>query len=206
MRLVAHPEYLEMCRSKSFLLSKAVTAKDGFACLQDISESKQKIEVEWGAKMGAGGTREFLEPRGFPDETPLGADQIIMNETLNLHHGQFVGSEWVGAFGEYGNATKFGVLILAKTTENFQRWASSKACLKEVKNIPNGRLFAYIEHTEEDEGGRKGYIVHIDAENGQGAATVKNGIGYVLWHNGDFYHGELKDGLKHGHGTVMNVQ
>jgi len=71
MTQIVHEEYLEMCRGKSFLLSKAVASgaecltckvaaneidKDklspGFKCLKEISDTKMKIELKYGAKMG----------------------------------------------------------------------------------------------------------------------------------------------------------
>jgi len=204
--------YLEMCRGKSFVLSKAVAAGKsgtGKECLAAISEAKTKIETKWGAKMGAGDTQDYLKPKGFKDNKKLGAEQIVMNDTLGLHHPDLDGddlignSKWVKAFQAYAAVTKYGVLILAKTPENFMVWAKSKACLKEVTGIPAGRLFVYIEHTKSDEGGIQGYICSVrrDAESINASATVKNGRGYLLWANGDYYHGDLKNGTRNGKGT-----
>ena len=194
----AIPEYVELCKDKCFLASKAVT---GYKELERISIIKTKLEIHHGAKMGAGTSKEHLEPNGFNDSQPLGAASIITNEDLSLHHDNLGHKRWLEAYAKYAASTKYGVLIFAGTPENFQVWAKSEACLDEVKQIPTGRLFAYIEHTENDEGGRQGYIVHIDAQNFAGSATVANGKGYMLFENGDYYHGELKDEGKDGHGT-----
>jgi len=229
MTQIVKKEYLKMCSEKSFLLSKAVASepateclscgmKDvfkekskekkslGFECLRAISDAKMIIELTYGAKMGAGSTERYLSALGFPNETPLGADQIITNESVCLHHSEYNGTEWVKAFQAYAAATKYGVLILAKTPENFQFWAKSKPCLNEVKGIPQGRLNVYIEHTKDDEGGVQGYICHLNSgAKTSASATVKNGRGYILHADGDYYHGDIKDGLKQGKGKYTHV-
>jgi len=69
---------------KSFLLSKAFasgmecltckavaneTDKDklspGFKCLKETSDTKMKIKLKWGTKMGAGNTERYLGAKGF---------------------------------------------------------------------------------------------------------------------------------------------
>ena len=69
--------------------------------------------------------------------------------------------------------------------------------------MPKGRVYAYIEHTEDDTGGRKGYIVHVNTEDDRGAPTVSDGKGYVIFASGNYYHGELKDGQRNGYGTTI---
>ena len=64
-------------------------------------------------------------------------------------------------------------------------------------------MYAYIEHKEDDTGGRKGYIIHVNAEDKQGAATVSDGKGYLIFASGQYYHGQLKGGKKNGYGTTM---
>ena len=64
MTQIVHKEYLEMCRGKSFLLSKVVasgkesvakqTESPGFKCLRAISDAIMKIELKWGCKYGSG--------------------------------------------------------------------------------------------------------------------------------------------------------
>jgi len=229
MTQIVKKEYLKMCSEKSFLLSKAVASepateclscgmKDvfkekskekkslGFECLRAISDAKMIIELTYGAKMGAGSTERYLSALGFPNETPLGADQIITNESVCLHHSEYNGTEWVKAFQAYAAATKYGVLILAKTPENFQFWAKSKPCLNEVKGIPQGRLNVYIEHTKDDEGGVQGYICAISSgAKTSASATVANGKGYILHANGHYYHGDIKNCNRNGKGTNTYV-
>jgi len=220
MTEIVREEYLEMCRGKSFLLSKAVasgtecltckavaneTSKDelspGFKCLRAISDAKMKIELKYGAKMGAGHTKRYLRAEGFKEKTPLGADQIITNETLCLHHSELDKNGWVEAFQTYAAQTKYGVLILAKTPENLQHWVKSGPCLREVNGIPEGRLFVYIEHTKNDEGGEQGYICDLSSgDSNTASATVPNGRGYLLHADGEYYHGHLNKGLRHGEG------
>ena len=206
--------YLEYCRTRSFILSKVVDPKRGDKHMALIQNTKQKLEIDVGAKMGAGDTRKFLEAKGFKDNTPLGAAQLVMNEDVCLHHTNLFdptkvendpdgeeGRKWLQLYKTYANAVKHGALIVAVKPEYFQDWAKSGACLLEVEDIPDGRLFAYIEHTDDDEGGRQGYIVAIDAQKKRGAATVANGKGYTLYANGNYYHGDLKNDYKNGHGT-----
>ena len=45
-----------------------------------------KIELKYGAKIGAGDTRRYLEAAGFPEGEPLGAMSLAQNENVNLHH------------------------------------------------------------------------------------------------------------------------
>jgi len=220
MTEIVREEYLEMCRGKSFLLSKAVasgtecltckevaneTDKDklspGFECLRAISDAKMKIELKYGAKMGSGDTQVYLGANGFVNDRKLGAEQLISNETLCLHHSELDKSGWVEAFQAYAAQTKYGVLILAKTPKNFQYWAKSDPCLREVTGIPEGRLYVYIEHTKDDEGGEQGYICSISSGASTSAsATVKNGKGYIIHADGTYYHGEIKNGARHGKG------
>jgi len=200
MTTEAHPDYIKYCRGKDFLLSKDVDGKDGFECLKAISEAKQKLELTDGAKMGAGDSRDHLEATGFVEMKPFGAGKIVANEELCLHHGNLGERAWVKPYQGYAAVTKHGVLILAKTLDKFRFWAKSKACIIEVNEIPDGRLYAYLEHNEDDAGGRCGYIVSLDTQNETGSATVRNGKGYMVWSNGAGYHGGLKDGKQHGEG------
>jgi len=195
------PAYLKMCEEKAFLLAKIVDGTSRVS-LATRSRAKQRLETRCGAKMGPYYTRQLLQPRGFVDDRPLRPGSILQNEELCLHHDDFRNdaSAWMEAYEAYAARTKFGVLILAVTTKKFMAWAKSSACRKEVNNIPSGRLFAYIEHADEDEGGRRGYIVSVDPQRDEGAATVSHGQGYILFPNGAYYHGPLKEGLPHTEG------
>ena len=83
--------------------------------------------------MGAGFSKDFLEPKGFIDNQPFGTLSIKTNEDLSLHHTDLGEGRWLKAYAEYAAATKYGVLIFAEIPKNFQVWAKSKASLKEVK-------------------------------------------------------------------------
>jgi len=196
------PAYLKKCEDKAFLLSKSEKTH-GEHCFRRrkypemYSEAKMKIESKYGAKIGSGTTHHYLEAAGFPDAEPLGAMSLIQSESLQKWKWERT------AYPEYAAATKYGALILAVKPKFFQRWAVSCLCRKEVEGIPTGRLFAYIEHQEDDEGGRQGYIVHIDTQNREGATTVANGKGYVLWYSGSYYRGDIKNNKMHGQGASM---
>jgi hypothetical protein len=184
----------DICKKKSFLVSKP---KD---CPHYL-EYKDKLEDTHGAKIGAGNTKEAIID--FLDDKPIGCGQLITVEDLGFSHNLFETDAGLYdvLFQKYAKATKYGVLILVGTLDNFKKWTASKACRKEVEGIPEGRLFAYIEHTPEDNPTDLGYIVHIDAENCDASATVEDGIGYILWNDGQYYHGELRDGIRSGLGT-----
>lgn len=197
-----NPKLLKVCKKKHFLLSNPPIQpgnEGGSSQTQQLLfQAKQRLELTCGAKIGTGGnTRQYLQGffRGFPENKPLGAESLIQNETLGLIQDES-GSDWVDSYTKYASATKYGVLIMAISLENFRLWANSKACLKEVSKIPDGRLFAYIEHTTDDANGRQGYIVSVMAQKIISSPTVDNGKGYVVWANGDCYHGYLIGGQR----------
>ena len=55
--------------------------------------------------MGAGFSKDFLEPKGF-----INSQSIITNEDLSLHHTDLDEGKWLIAYAEYADATKYGVL------------------------------------------------------------------------------------------------
>ena len=117
----ANPVYLEYCRGKSFILSKAVNPWSGDDHMALIQTAKEKIETKYGAIMGAGLTEDFLKLRGFVNGESLGAGQLVMNEELCLHHMDVLSDQkWLPVYKEYGMAVKYGVLIIAVTPEYFQ--------------------------------------------------------------------------------------
>jgi len=224
----AHPAYIEYCKGKSFLASKAVVNDDadeelllvaGDGGAEQISEFKCKIEVTHGAFIGWGTSFGYGYLKGFKEGEPIGAGQIIQQEELCLPrhtHKDMLRDEsdenegddceredCVEVYREYGRNTKYGHLILAGNPANFMAWVKSNASASRDEVI-FCRLFAYIEHTEEDEGGRRGYIVAVDAENFEGEATVSDGIGYVIFHDGSYYHGGLQDGERSGLGKMIS--
>ena len=127
-----------------------------------------------------------------------------MKEELCVQHDD-PDEEWVEAYREYSLHTKYGVLILAETMEEYWLWIKTPSYREQLKKIPYGRLFVYVEHTSEDEGGKRprGFILCIDPGGEYGSATVENGLGYVLFGNGTNYHGGLKDGIRHGKGKFV---
>jgi len=194
----ADDKYIAHCKGKAFLASKVGTNHESLA---SNSKIKQEIESKFGIRIGAGDTRRFLP--GLKENTPLGIGQIVISDELALHHDQL--ESWKEDYWEYGRATKYGHLILAGTLETFEVWAKSEACRKEVAGVPDGRLFAYIQHKEDDEGGSGGYIIAVKAQSNAASATVRNGKGYSLFASGGNYHGELKNGLRHGKGIEKHA-
>ena len=155
-----------------------------------------KIERTHGASRGGGGTHL----KGFPEGKPIGAGQIIQTEELCLENEDLTSHE---ANLEYRKHTKFGHLIIAGTVQNLMVWKKLNA---NTQRGQRGRVWASIEHTAADEGGRRGYILLADAANGdEGSATVENDIGYMVFYDGEYYHGELKDGKAHGNGKCTTV-
>ena len=59
-KLSIKQKYVQICKSKYFLVSKRVM---GHEDMQNISISKQRLEIESGAFVGAGATREHLQRR-----------------------------------------------------------------------------------------------------------------------------------------------
>ena len=256
-------KYVQICKSKYFLVSKRVM---GHEDMQNMSISKQRLEIESGAFVGAGVTREHLQRRiqtqiparvssnrkrklnllaggnkeeeeeaeetfkegnkrqssrqPFVEDEPFGAGSIITADELCLYH-PTVDACWKKLYVEYGMATRYGHLILAGSAVKFLHWSRSKACRKEVRHVPNGRLFIYIRHDPSDEhvsagsgtagngnananATGKGYIVAVDQKNGISAPTVSNGKGYQLFMvGGAYYHGNFRYGKKHGEGMYV---
>lgn len=135
--------------------------------------------MEKGARIGAGATPKLL--KGMPTESPLGVDAVVTNDALRLH---WTKGDWKDAFTHYASLTKYGVLILAGTPENFSNWAQSKACMAEVSKIPGDRLFAYVLHDEGCQPPNQGFIINVNLPEKRASATVANGIGYTLYGSG----------------------
>lgn len=203
------PEHLRQLEGCDFLVSKAVQvnihdqrklqAKDrldeDFAgkiqtCNEVIADVKQILETERNIKMSSCLTFKDLNESDseIKENQPLGPFKLVEIDDLFLHR---------SSVREVQLKCKYGLIILAKTLENFQIWAKSKACVPDVKKSLEGRLFAYIEHEEGDEGGKQGYLLSVRSYN---TTTVPNGIARRIYSNGDYYHGGMKDGDMHGHG------
>ena len=67
---------------------------------------------------------------------------LLHDKTLYGDHGSRKWKEW---YTKYAGMTKMGVIILAGTPENFSEWAKSKACREEVAEVPDGRLWAFVD-------------------------------------------------------------
>ena len=144
-----------MCKGKAFLLSRASFSVDDepeYKTPRFIDSAKQNIEVHHGAKAAAGYSGRFLLDAGFTSNNPLGLKQLVETNDLLLHHDREErglidnGHDfWIDALAEYAEATKHGVLIMAVKPEYLLMWGKAMASLKEVEEIPNGRVHAYIE-------------------------------------------------------------
>ena len=146
-------------------------------------------------KIGAGSTAKVLAGRITPGQPLPGMVPVATDNHLMLHDNTIYGPhgsrKWKEAYNHYVSLSKLGCIILAGTAEKFSEWAQSDACRDEVAGVPDGRLWAFID----------GYIVAVFAQSGLASATVENGKGSVVWADGDYYVGELKDGMQHGEGT-----
>mmetsp|Transcript_24771 Transcript_24771/g.37745 ORF Transcript_24771/g.37745 Transcript_24771/m.37745 type:complete len:329 (+) Transcript_24771:54-1040(+) len=172
-----------------FLASKVVTKEAGFDDLSHNSTLIRELEIDTGAKMGAGSTRKHLD--GFTEEKPLGPMAIITNDHLSLHHsGLDSTGGWKEHYLHYGTKTKYGHVILAGTLPHFCKWAQSKACKDECAKVQKGRLFAYVH----------GYLLHVDAVGGFASGNIVNGKGFIVWASGNYYEGDIRNGKKHGVG------
>jgi len=173
-----------------FLASKVVTKEAGFDDLAHNSQMIRTLELDEGARVGAGTTSKHLQ--GFPAGKPLGPSTIITNDHLCLHHsGLEATGGWKAHYVHYGSKTRFGHLILAGTLEHFRKWAGSGACTGECAQVPTGRLFAYV----------NGYIMHVDAQNDCASANITNGEGFIVYSNGNYYQGTIASGKKTGKGV-----
>eukprot|EP00551_Chaetoceros_affinis_P011165 CAMPEP_0203669120 /NCGR_PEP_ID=MMETSP0090-20130426/5575_1 /ASSEMBLY_ACC=CAM_ASM_001088 /TAXON_ID=426623 /ORGANISM="Chaetoceros affinis, Strain CCMP159" /LENGTH=395 /DNA_ID=CAMNT_0050533723 /DNA_START=55 /DNA_END=1239 /DNA_ORIENTATION=- len=202
------PEYVEICKKKKFLISKRVLGHDD---MQNMSINKQVLEIERGAYIGGGATRTKLNSGGvepFQEGVPLGPGSTIMGEELCLYHPN-IDDCWKDLYVHYGSMTTYGHIILAGSIAKFVHWARSRPCQKEVRGVPNGRLFIYIEHETTCSDGcinnsgvsvGKGYIVSVDKDSGTSAPTVNDGKGYQLLMTGSYYDGYFRDGRRHGEG------
>ena len=180
--------YEELARQSTFVASKVSADVYGV-------DTKISHLAEGRFKIGAAGTVKMLQGRLTPGKPLPGMVPIATDNHLMLHdntiYGKHGSRKWKEAYNHYVSLTKLGCIILAGTAEKFSEWAQSDACRDEVAGVPDGRLWAFID----------GYIVAVFAQSGLASATVENGKGSVVWADGDYYVGELKDGMQHGEGT-----
>ena len=195
-----HLADIELCKGKLFLASKAVTTgdKDLERSLSQVAKHQIEITYGKGKSKAIGGEDIHTQlSEEFPEGKPIGGGKTVEHEEICFRR-----EEWSDeACFEYGKHTKYGHLIVAVTLENFMVWTEANAAAWRRRREMHGRLWVYLEHTETDEGGRRGYIVLVDTEKDEGSlATVENGIGCVVFCCGDCYHGELKDSKMYGKG------
>ncbi len=237
--IVNRPRCQEMCEGKAFLLSRASfsnsTKEETYETPRFIEDAKHNIEVHQGAKAAAGLSGKYIREAGFISNQPLGLDQLVQTNDLLRHHGQdknlmdISHDFWIDALTEYAEATKYGILIMAIKPEFLQIWASASVSLKEIKDIPNGRVHVYIEDDDEEEffvnpqhgeddrrdttssskegRRRQGYILHMDANGtfeSSSSSTVTNGNGVMIFgRRGGYYRGQIQDCKAHGKGKLV---
>ena len=172
----------DVARQATFVASK-VSEK-----VFEVDTMKAKLEAG-DFKIGSGKTAKVLAGRLTPGQKLPGLIPIADDNALLLHDKSL--KNWKEAYTKYVSLSKLGAIILAGDAKGFSAWAKSDACRDEVAKVPDGRLFALIDS----------YIVYVEAQANTGAATVANGKGSIVFANGDYYVGELKDSKKHGEGT-----
>ena len=193
------PAYMEAVKKTVKDFPYMELAGNAFAIGSKVSKNVYEVDTIIGiltrgeAKIGSGKTPELLKGKYTPGVPLKGACPIVTDNHLGLHDAALV--DWRSAYGTYAAATTIGAIIFAGDAEGFATWAKSKPCRDEVAGVPDGRLFALIDS----------YIVSVSAQAGRASATVANGKGSIVWHNGGYYVGEIKDGDMHGEGTHIDV-
>ena len=189
------PAYMEAVKKTVKDFPFLELARGAFAIASKVSKEVYEVDTLYGilmrgeAKIGAGATARLLAGRYTPGVPLKGACPIVTDNHLGLHDAALV--DWRSAYGTYAAATTIGAIIFAGDAEGFATWAKSKPCRDEVAGVPDGRLFALID----------GYIVAVSAQADTASPTVANGKGSVVWADGAYYVGEIKDGKQHGEGT-----
>ena len=190
------PAYMEAVKKTVKDFPFLELAGGAFAIASKVSKEVYEVDTLYGilmrgeAKIGYGDTAYLLAGKYTPGVPLTGACPIVTDNHLGLHDKALV--DWRSAYVTYAAATTIGAIILAGDAEGFSTWAKSKACRAEVADVPDGRLFALID----------GYLVAVFAQAGIAMATVENGKGSVVWADGGYYVGEIKDGVRHGEGTM----
>eukprot|EP00913_Durusdinium_trenchii_P014956 g14029.t2 len=114
---------------------------------------------------------------------------LINDQDLRLK--PFLQDRWLIQYKHYSEKTKYGVLILAGTVDFFRLWAASEACRREVEDVPDGRLFAYIDSC----------IIRVNSPKfAKLWASNVAGPGYIVHSSGEIYSGSLKNSRQHGPG------
>ncbi|CAK9093591.1 Cortactin-binding protein 2 (CortBP2), partial [Durusdinium trenchii] len=211
--------YDKLAEDALFLISGTTSLDAG--TLRRINQEKKKIgEPELSTGTNAQELLNELEEEGFSvfgcgvgeEDAPLyrrievnvgllkynASKPLISDTDLRLKRGlgKTVDRQdrWLIHYKHYSEKTKYGVLILAGTVDFFRLWAASEACRREVEDVPDGRLFAYID----------GYILRVNSPKcAQLWASNAAGIGYIVWSIGDLYVGSLRASKQHGRGKYF---
>ena len=132
----------ELAKQATFLVSKV--SKDVYG----VDTMTGNLEAGR-FKIGAGATEKKIGGRLSPGTKLGGMVPIISDNHLLLHdkslYGDHGSRKWKEWYTKYAGMTKMGVIILAGTPENFSEWAKSKACREEVAEVPDGRLWAFVD-------------------------------------------------------------
>ena len=114
-------------------------------------------------RVGAGRTLTLLKGKYARGHRVPGACPIVSINHLGVHLAAHVA--WKEGFLTYAATSTAGCIILCGDAEGFSEWAKSEACKAEVKDMPDGRLFALID----------GYLVGVEAQANKASATVFDG-------------------------------
>ncbi|CAK9040603.1 unnamed protein product [Durusdinium trenchii] len=215
-----HFDYEELAKDALFLVSGTTTLdagtlkkinaerlKNGEKELPDainVQQQMHEIEARGFQVLGCGvGDDGSLLREGVPlQEVRTGwarrrcTKPLISDQDLRLKCGMGKNDDnedrWLVHYRHYSEKTKCGVLILAGSVDFFRLWAASDACRREVAEVPDGRLFAYID----------GIVIRVNSPKPEKLwASAKAGPGYIVWSNGELYSGPLKNSQPHGKGT-----
>ncbi|CAK9118552.1 unnamed protein product [Durusdinium trenchii] len=203
--------YDKLAEDALFLISGTTSLDAG--TLRRINQEKKKIgEPELSTGTNAQELLNELEEEGFgvfgcgvgEEGAPLyrrieanvgllkynPSKPLINDQDLRLKRG--LGKDrWLIQYKHYSEKTKYGVLILAGTVDFFRLWAASEACRREVEDVPDGRLFAYIDSC----------IIRVNSPKfAKLWASNVAGPGYIVHSSGEIYSGSLKNSRQHGPG------
>jgi hypothetical protein len=175
--------------------SKAKFLVSGFA-LSNIAVNNEMVYTlrQTGATVAGSGTERFKDELSG---VPLGPDGIVTTDDLSIkHQGAFTPTSSAKDFAKICNQTEYGCLILAGPLQNWCKWRRSECCTNEVKHVAEGRLFVYLLVDG------VGYIVGASMTGNASSATMQEGKGALIWNNGGYYKGQLKNGVPSGYGVA----
>jgi hypothetical protein len=180
----------DMARAAKFLVSR-------FSDNPVINNAMIHMLQQTGVKVTGPGTERLTAI----DEQPLGQGAIVTTRELCIGQGGPYNADapgkWMQDFGHFCNLTEFGCLILAGPLKNWHKWRRTALGRDEVRQVSEDRLFVYLVVDD------VGYIVHVSGlQSNQTSTTVSNGKGAIIWGDGGYYEGGIKDGRMHGIGEA----